>query len=274
MSARSSQWSSRRASPRPRTPPNWSPSIMRRLPAVTHSRSGGRAGRAARARRRRANISLDAEVGDPARHRGGLRQRPRTSSNSSTWVQRIAGVPMEPRAAIGAYDPATGRYTLLCRDRRRGPPAAGPGDDPRRRRRPGAGRHARGRRQFRHARLVQSGIRARHLGGAPGRPSGQMDLRAQRGVPLRLPGARPGGRGRAGARPRRQIPRNARLQHRQCRRLPDRLRSARTRASRSCRASTTCRPCISAPAPRSPTHCRPAPIAAPGAPRSCSSWSG
>ena len=30
----------------------------------------------------------------------------------STWIQRIAGVPMEPRAAVGEYDPATGRYTL------------------------------------------------------------------------------------------------------------------------------------------------------------------
>ena len=30
----------------------------------------------------------------------------------STWVQRIAGVTMEPRAAIGAYDEATGHYTL------------------------------------------------------------------------------------------------------------------------------------------------------------------
>ncbi len=29
-----------------------------------------------------------------------------------TWVQRVTGVPMEPRAAIGEYDPATQRYTL------------------------------------------------------------------------------------------------------------------------------------------------------------------
>jgi len=29
-----------------------------------------------------------------------------------TWVPRITGVPMEPRAALGAYDDATGRYTL------------------------------------------------------------------------------------------------------------------------------------------------------------------
>ena len=29
-----------------------------------------------------------------------------------TWVQRVTGVPMEPRAAVGEYDAATGRYTL------------------------------------------------------------------------------------------------------------------------------------------------------------------
>jgi carbon-monoxide dehydrogenase large subunit len=29
-----------------------------------------------------------------------------------TWVQRVTGVPMEPRAAIGEFDPASGRYTL------------------------------------------------------------------------------------------------------------------------------------------------------------------
>ena len=31
-----------------------------------------------------------------------------------TWVQRVTGVPMEPRAAVGSYDPASGRYTLYA----------------------------------------------------------------------------------------------------------------------------------------------------------------
>src|SRR5215470_795344 len=31
-----------------------------------------------------------------------------------TWVPRITGVPMEPRAAVGAHDAATGRYTLYA----------------------------------------------------------------------------------------------------------------------------------------------------------------
>jgi aerobic carbon-monoxide dehydrogenase large subunit len=29
-----------------------------------------------------------------------------------TWVQRVTGVPMEPRAAVGAWDAASGRYTV------------------------------------------------------------------------------------------------------------------------------------------------------------------
>ena len=31
-----------------------------------------------------------------------------------TWVPRITGVPLEPRCAVGAYDTATGRYTLYA----------------------------------------------------------------------------------------------------------------------------------------------------------------
>ena len=50
---------------------------------------------------------------------------------------------------------------------------------------------ARRRRQFRHARRVQSRVRPGRLGRQPCRPTGEMDLRAQRGVPVRLSGARP-----------------------------------------------------------------------------------
>ncbi len=31
-----------------------------------------------------------------------------------TWIHRVTGVPMEPRAAIGEFDPSTGRYTLYA----------------------------------------------------------------------------------------------------------------------------------------------------------------
>lgn len=46
-----------------------------------------------------------------------------------TWVQRITGVPMEPRAAVAEFDPDTGRYTLYAgsgawSSRSNGPPTA------------------------------------------------------------------------------------------------------------------------------------------------------
>jgi len=31
-----------------------------------------------------------------------------------TWVPRITGVPMEPRAALGVYDQVSGRHTLYA----------------------------------------------------------------------------------------------------------------------------------------------------------------
>ena len=105
------------------------------LPAVSRSLDRGRARRAAGAARQRANIILDGEVGDAAATDGGVRAAPRISCKLDTWVQRVAGVPMEPRAALGEYDPATGRYTLLRRRWRRGQPAADLAHRARRRRR-------------------------------------------------------------------------------------------------------------------------------------------
>ena len=193
--------------------------------------------------------------------RRGRRRAPRPTRRSpraahvvrfETWVQRIAGVPMEPRAAIGEYDAATGRYTLHAGAGGAVRPRHDLAVGARRRRRRGARGDARCRRQFRHARRdLQSGIRAGGLGGAARRPPGQMDLRPQRGVPQRLPGARSGGRGRTRAR-------RARATSSRCAAPTSAiigayaatLRLAAARASRSCRASTTCRPCISAPAPR------------------------
>jgi aerobic carbon-monoxide dehydrogenase large subunit len=59
------------------------------------------------------NVSIDAEVGDPAAANAAFAGAAHIVK-FSTWVQRIAGVPMEPRAATGFYDPATGRYTLYA----------------------------------------------------------------------------------------------------------------------------------------------------------------
>jgi carbon-monoxide dehydrogenase large subunit len=80
------------------------------LPAVTHSLIAAEPD-APRARQNIPNIILDGEVGDPAATDGAF-ARAAHVVKFDTWVQRIAGVPMEPRAAIGEFDPETGRYTL------------------------------------------------------------------------------------------------------------------------------------------------------------------
>ena len=57
------------------------------------------------------NLCLDATVGDAAATDAAFAAAAHVV-RLSTSVQRIAGVTMEPRAAIGEYDAATGHYTL------------------------------------------------------------------------------------------------------------------------------------------------------------------
>jgi aerobic carbon-monoxide dehydrogenase large subunit len=80
------------------------------LPAVTHSLLAAEP-QAPRARLDTPNIILDGEVGDRAATDAAFRAAAHVV-RFETWVQRVAGVPMEPRAALGEYDPETGRYTL------------------------------------------------------------------------------------------------------------------------------------------------------------------
>ena len=57
------------------------------------------------------NVCVDADVGDMAateRAFAGARHVVRLE----TRIPRVTGVPMEPRAAVAAFDPGTGRYTL------------------------------------------------------------------------------------------------------------------------------------------------------------------
>src|SRR5580704_14252954 len=82
------------------------------LPAVTHGLTAAEPG-APRARRDSANIILDGEVGDEAATAAAFADAAHVVK-FDTWVQRIAGVPMEPRAAVGEFDPASGRYTLYA----------------------------------------------------------------------------------------------------------------------------------------------------------------
>ncbi len=61
----------------------------------------------------RTNVCFDSELGDAeATHAAFARAAHVT--RFETWVQRVTGVPMEPRAALAAYDKDTGRYTLYA----------------------------------------------------------------------------------------------------------------------------------------------------------------
>ena len=80
------------------------------LPAVTHSLTAAEPG-APHARVDVPNIILDGEVGDERAATAAF-ARAAHVVHFDTWVQRIAGMPMEPRAAIGEYDDTIGKYTL------------------------------------------------------------------------------------------------------------------------------------------------------------------
>jgi carbon-monoxide dehydrogenase large subunit len=57
------------------------------------------------------NVCVDAEVGDAAAVDAAF-SRAAHVVRLDTWVHRITGVPMEPRAAVGVWDAASGRYTV------------------------------------------------------------------------------------------------------------------------------------------------------------------
>ena len=59
------------------------------------------------------NIMIDAEVGD-AKATDEAFAHAAHVTRLDTWVNRVTGVPMEPRAAVGIYDPETKRYTLYA----------------------------------------------------------------------------------------------------------------------------------------------------------------
>jgi carbon-monoxide dehydrogenase large subunit len=61
----------------------------------------------------RSNVCVDAEVGDAAATARAF-ERATHIVKLQTWVQRVTGVPLEPRAAIAGHDRATGRTTLYA----------------------------------------------------------------------------------------------------------------------------------------------------------------
>jgi aerobic carbon-monoxide dehydrogenase large subunit len=113
MPARSSPWWSQRPSPAAKDAAEPVAFDYEPLPAVAHSLTTVAPG-APRVRLDAAsNTSLDAEVGDKAAADTAF-ARAAFIARLETWIQRVAGVPMEPRAAIGAYDRDIGRYTLYA----------------------------------------------------------------------------------------------------------------------------------------------------------------
>ncbi|HUD88738.1 MAG TPA: xanthine dehydrogenase family protein molybdopterin-binding subunit [Xanthobacteraceae bacterium] len=82
------------------------------LPAVVDAKDAVEAG-AQRLYDDLPNIMIDAEVGD-AKATDEAFARAAHVTRLDTWVNRVTGVPMEPRAAVGVYDPDSGRYTLYA----------------------------------------------------------------------------------------------------------------------------------------------------------------
>ncbi|HUD89097.1 MAG TPA: xanthine dehydrogenase family protein molybdopterin-binding subunit [Xanthobacteraceae bacterium] len=61
----------------------------------------------------RSNVCFDADLGD-AEATDAAFKRAAHVTRFETWVQRVTGVPMEPRGALAAYDAETGRYTVYA----------------------------------------------------------------------------------------------------------------------------------------------------------------
>ena len=59
------------------------------------------------------NLGIDAEVGDAAAAQASFATA-RHIVRLDTWIQRVAPMPMEPRAAVAEHDAATGRTTLYA----------------------------------------------------------------------------------------------------------------------------------------------------------------
>ncbi len=59
------------------------------------------------------NVCFDSELGDAAATAAAF-ARAAHVTRFETWVQRVTGVPMEPRGALAAFDAASGRFTVYA----------------------------------------------------------------------------------------------------------------------------------------------------------------
>src|SRR5438128_7193285 len=87
---------------------DWAP-----LPAVTASRTAAGPNAPRLYDGAASNVCVDSEVGDSAAVDRAFSQAAHVV-RFETWVQRVTGVPMEPRAAIGVWEPSSGRYTVYA----------------------------------------------------------------------------------------------------------------------------------------------------------------
>lgn len=83
------------------------------LPAVCRADEASQPGAPRVCEEAPSNICVDADVGDAARTAEAFRNA-RHVTKISTWIPRVTAVPIEPRAAIAEYDPASGCYTLYA----------------------------------------------------------------------------------------------------------------------------------------------------------------
>jgi carbon-monoxide dehydrogenase large subunit len=83
------------------------------LPAVTDGPAAAAPGAPRVWDDARSNVSLDALVGDAAATEAAFARAAHTV-RLSTWVQRVTGVTMEPRACVAEWDAATQRMTLYA----------------------------------------------------------------------------------------------------------------------------------------------------------------
>src|SRR2546426_429079 len=86
----------------------WTP-----LPAVTASVVAAAPGAERLYDGTASNLCVDAQVGDPAAADLAF-SRAAHVVRLETWIHRVTGVTMEPRAAVGAWDPENGRYHIYA----------------------------------------------------------------------------------------------------------------------------------------------------------------
>src|SRR4029077_10977644 len=122
------------------------------LPAVTETTAAAQQDAPRVHEGAHSNVCIDAEIGDAAATAAAFACAAHVA-RFATWVRRVTGVPMEPRAVLAAYDPESGRLprrvrsvkrALLDQRRQRGRGAFKNrhGRHPRRTRRQGARAHA------------------------------------------------------------------------------------------------------------------------------------